>query len=98
MHFVTGNNMNTLIEAITVSWNNLYQLNSNIIYFQVTRELYGQSFGKPGLTFLVLLSRSKSKGTLRLKSANPFDHPLIDPNYLSERDDVEVLKEGMMIL
>ena len=64
----------------------------------MTRELYGQMFGKPGLTFVVFLARPKSQGTLRLKSANPFDHPLIDPNYLSEKQDVEVIKEGMMIL
>ena len=64
----------------------------------MARELYGQVFGKPGLTFIASLSRPKSKGTLKLKSSNPFDHPLIDPNYLSEKEDVDVLKEGMMIL
>ena len=61
-------------------------------------ELYGQVFGKSGLSFAASLARPKSKGTLRLKSANPFDHPLIDPKYLSEKEDVEVLKEGMLIL
>ena len=64
----------------------------------MTRELYGQVFEKPGLTVAASLLKPKSKGTLRLKSANPFDHPLIDPNYLSEKQDVEVLSEGMMIL
>lgn len=27
--------------------------------------------------------RATSKGSLKLKSANPFDHPIIDPNYLA---------------
>ena len=38
-----------------------------------------------------MLVRPKSVGTLKLKSADPFDHPLIDPNYLSHPDDAEVI-------
>ena len=41
-----------------------------------------------------MLVRPKSVGTLKLKSANPFDHPLIDPNYLSHPDDEEAFIEG----
>ena len=33
-------------------------------------------------------------GTIKLKSANPFDYPLIDPRYLEEQIDVDILLEG----
>ena len=32
--------------------------------------------------------RCTSKGTVRLRSSNPSDHPLMDPNYLATEDDV----------
>ena len=34
--------------------------------------------------------KSRSRGSVRLASANPLDAPLIDPNYLSEPDDLRV--------
>ncbi|THH32228.1 hypothetical protein EUX98_g1965 [Antrodiella citrinella] len=39
--------------------------------------------------------RPKSSGTVTLKSANPFDHPVIDPNYLAEQSDIDVLIRGV---
>lgn len=38
---------------------------------------------------------TKSKGFLTLKSADPFDHPVIYANYLSDVRDVKVLTEGI---
>jgi len=40
---------------------------------------------------LVTLLRPTSKGSLVLKSADPWDHPLIDPRYLETKHDVDVL-------
>lgn len=37
--------------------------------------------------------RATSRGTLKLKSSNPFDHPMLDPNYLATEDDVVDLRE-----
>ncbi|KAG4065499.1 hypothetical protein HA402_013269 [Bradysia odoriphaga] len=34
--------------------------------------------------------RPKSRGEIKLKNKNPFDHPLIYPNYYSHPDDVEL--------
>jgi choline dehydrogenase len=39
--------------------------------------------------------RPESRGEIRLASADPFDHPAIDPQYLSEERDLEVLVEGV---
>ena len=36
----------------------------------------------------------ESKGFIKLKSKNPFDHPLIQPNYLMEQIDVDRLMDG----
>ncbi len=43
----------------------------------------------------VMLLRPKSRGNIRLKSSNPFDKPLINPNYFSEAQDLSKIVEGM---
>jgi choline dehydrogenase len=50
------------------------------------------------LTIMSTLIYPKSRGTFRLASANPLDAPRIDPNYLAEDSDVEVLVEGMELI
>ena len=32
--------------------------------------------------------RATSRGTIRLQSRNPYEHPLIDPNYLATEEDI----------
>ncbi|KAG1851476.1 hypothetical protein DFJ58DRAFT_886414 [Suillus subalutaceus] len=44
---------------------------------------------------LIVLLRPTSKGSLLLKSANPWDNPLIDPSYLETKHDVDVLVRGV---
>ncbi|CAE6529322.1 unnamed protein product, partial [Rhizoctonia solani] len=41
--------------------------------------------------------RPTSTGKITLRSNNPFDPPIIDPNYLSTQHDVDVLVRGMRI-
>jgi choline dehydrogenase len=36
-------------------------------------------------------------GTISLKSNDPFDHPIVNPNYFEEEDDIRVLTEGMKL-
>lgn len=50
---------------------------------------------RAGYAFAVVLLHPKSRGTVRLASANPADAPVIDPNYLGESDDAEVLAKGV---
>ncbi|XP_068081565.1 glucose dehydrogenase [FAD, quinone]-like [Anabrus simplex] len=40
----------------------------------------------------------RSVGYLKLKSANPLEHPLIDPQYFSNKRDLEVLVDGLKIM
>lgn len=44
------------------------------------------------------LLRPTSVGNLLLKSTDPFEHPSIDPNYLSTEHDLAVLERGMAVL
>ncbi|MCA3236903.1 MAG: GMC family oxidoreductase [Curvibacter sp.] len=51
-----------------------------------------------GYSCHVCLLRPKSRGSLRLASADPLAAPLIDPNFLSERDDVDRLIRGFRLM
>ncbi len=42
----------------------------------------------------VVVLRPRSRGLISLASNNPYDDPLIDPNYLSDPNDMEVLLRG----
>jgi len=39
----------------------------------------------------------KSRGTIKLRSVDPFEHPIIDPQYLSHPDDMDLLMRGVEI-
>ncbi len=47
-----------------------------------------------GVTVHSCCLRPEGRGTVRLASANPSDHPLIDPNFLSHPKDIEVMLAG----
>lgn len=49
----------------------------------------------PGMTLGFYALRPKSTGTLRLRSANPFDAPLIQPNYMADDADKQVVVSAL---
>ena len=51
-------------------------------------------FDRPAVTGLTNLHRPHSAGTVRLKSADPLDQPVIQPNLLADERDVETLALG----
>ncbi|MDB6160056.1 MAG: hypothetical protein JWO04_3762 [Gammaproteobacteria bacterium] len=50
-----------------------------------------------GIKLHVTLLRPHSRGSLSLRSADPADLPLVDPNYLADGRDLQNLIEGMRI-
>ena len=55
------------------------------------------SFGH-GYSCHVCLLRPKSRGSLKLASADPLAAPLIDPNFLAEREDMDKLLRGFKLM
>ena len=51
-----------------------------------------------GCTLNTYYLRPKSRGSVRLKSADPADWPLIDPNYLADPHDLEMTVEGVKMM
>jgi choline dehydrogenase len=49
----------------------------------------------PGFSILFALARPTSRGSVRLRSSDPFDNVLIDPAYLTEQDDVDRMVVGL---
>ncbi len=50
-----------------------------------------------GFTILPTLLKPKSRGWVRLRSANPLDAPLIQPNYLADPADLDTLLRGFKL-
>lgn len=53
---------------------------------------------RSALTIMPTLIYPKSRGTLRLASADPSAAPVIDPGYLSETDDSRLLLDGIELI
>lgn len=53
--------------------------------------------GSSGITLNSYTLRPKARGTVRLRSADPDDLPLVDPNFLGHPDDLKTSVEGVKI-
>lgn len=54
--------------------------------------------GRQSVTILASVLKPKSEGTVRLRSSDPSDPPLIDPQYLTHSYDKRVLYEGIQLI
>jgi choline dehydrogenase-like flavoprotein len=52
----------------------------------------------PALTVFSTLIYPRSRGTVRLASADPTAAPLIDPNFLADPEDTQILLDGMKLI
>ncbi|MEM1036991.1 MAG: choline dehydrogenase [Pseudomonadota bacterium] len=57
-----------------------------------------EDVGKDGFTIHACQLRPESRGHITLASADPFDHPLIDPNYLAAEEDRRILRESVKMV
>jgi hypothetical protein len=47
------------------------------------------------VSILPVLVRPRSRGEVRLQSTSPWDPPLLDPKYLTEEEDLDLLVEAV---
>lgn len=50
------------------------------------------------LAIAMIICHPKSKGTVRLKSSDPFEYPLIDANFLGDEEDMETNYQGIQTM
>ncbi|KAF8527456.1 GMC oxidoreductase [Hysterangium stoloniferum] len=71
--------------------------NLETIFLPVDFSNHGKPLNRSArvVTLLSILLRPQSWGTLTLRSSDPFDAPIIDPRYLSTKNDMAVLVRGL---
>ncbi|XP_074605752.1 glucose dehydrogenase [FAD, quinone]-like [Brevipalpus obovatus] len=88
MHFSAGN----VVADKGKGFVDLYGLDH-----QIWSRVYAPYAPFDTFTIDPVLLRPKSRGFVKLRSANPYDHPIIDPRYLTHNDDIMTMVEGMKI-
>ena len=58
----------------------------------------GRKLARPGVQIDINLERPRSLGSLRLASADPQAHPLIDPNYFADPQDLDEMLRGVKVM
>ncbi|XP_020294039.1 glucose dehydrogenase [FAD, quinone]-like isoform X2 [Pseudomyrmex gracilis] len=68
----------------------------------ISDEVYNEYFASLSyentVTIAPVLLHPKSNGEIQLRSNDPADKPLIDPKYLSNKDDIDTLVEGLYFM
>ena len=62
--------------------------------FQIFNVLHGGQEDKYILSFASVLLHPFSKGSITLRSTNPFDQPIIEGNALADPREAQILAEG----
>ncbi|XP_072045352.1 alcohol dehydrogenase [acceptor]-like isoform X1 [Amphiura filiformis] len=57
----------------------------------------GDVVGREGYTYQVIGLHPRSTGEILLKDADPMSYPIIDPRYLEDKRDVDVMVEGIRL-
>uniref|UniRef100_A0A0A9YGE8 Glucose dehydrogenase [acceptor] n=1 Tax=Lygus hesperus TaxID=30085 RepID=A0A0A9YGE8_LYGHE len=86
-HFVSGS---VASDLTLLGINDMQGLKDDFFF-----RYFSPFFTKSGWTILPILLRPRSRGVLKLRSRNPFDHPLIYSNYLTDHFDVKTLIEAI---
>lgn len=62
---------------------------------EIADRLFQSDSGQQTFMIAILVMRPKSRGHIRLRSNDPLQHPLINPNYFSDPYDLEVAIRGI---
>ncbi|XP_073973795.1 glucose dehydrogenase [FAD, quinone]-like [Rhodnius prolixus] len=92
----------TLIEAVacinTKQLPNASYSNVEITFNSFVVGVYGEVEDSiPNVVAMVSNSLPLSRGTITLRSSDPFQHPNIDSNYFEEKEDLEIAMEGLNV-
>lgn len=60
-------------------------------------ELFSKTPQKYGFMTALIMNHLKSTGTITLRSSDPFDYPIIEPNYLSAPTDMDDIVKAIRI-
>lgn len=60
----------------------------------VARKYYEKAKGKDSFIIIPIVNRPATRGEIILKSADPAEHPIIDPKYFENESDLKTLVEG----
>ncbi|KAH3811964.1 glucose dehydrogenase [FAD, quinone]-like [Dreissena polymorpha] len=63
---------------------------------EIAREYFAPP-NTPGFSTVISLLDPRSMGSIKLSSTDPFDHPLIDPRYLTDERDVDTYLRGIRL-
>ena len=102
-YFLGGKSIINLSPSMVYGfWHSDEDARSNDLQFIFTPASYKQGVHglldeHPGFTVAAWQHRPQSKGWVRALSADPFQKPLIQPNYLSEEGDRKVLIRAMRL-
>ncbi|EJU03853.1 GMC oxidoreductase [Dacryopinax primogenitus] len=89
--------------TIIAGYKAIYQSQANTILpsqvgqVELLFGLTGTSFGTNTFSVQAALQHPYSRGQLYINSSNPFDHPVIDPGYLTHPADIILMREGLKL-
>ena len=63
----------------------------------VSNEYLAATQNEDGFGVSIVPTHLKSRGSVKLKSSDPFDPPIIDPQYLTDKEDVNSIISGLKI-
>lgn len=66
---------------------------------QIYQDLWAYNNRTSSIVMYIICLHCESTGTVRLRSDDPFDYPIIDPQFLSDEEgkDIQLLYEGVQI-
>ena len=64
---------------------------------EVWKKYFQPYYGTESTSIFINLLHPKSRGSVTLRTDNPLDDPVVQPNYFKETDDVHTIVEGVKI-
>lgn len=68
-----------------------------LLHLQTVEEHHGNTNMQDGISLMPVILHPRSIGTVRLRSHDPHDQPIIDPQFLTANDDVKAAVSGKLL-